>query len=145
MLKVELPDPTTGFGLNELLVRLGSPVTLSWTLPLKPFIAVIVIVYLVELFIRIVCDAGETAIEKFVGAVTTSVAEVVCTSAPLVALIVNGYVPPAVEASVDTIITEVPEPVTDVGVNVALAPVGNPLTLKPTLPLNPPLAVMVTL
>jgi len=83
--------------------------------------------------------------EKFVGAMTTSVAEAVCTRGPLVAVIVNGYVPPEVEASVDTFITEVPEPATDVGVNVALAPVGNPLTLNPTLPLNPPLAVMVTL
>jgi hypothetical protein len=90
ILKVEVPDPTTGFGVKELFVRLGSPVTLSCTLPLNPFVPVIVTVYLVELFERIVCDAGETAIEKFVGAVTTSVAEDVCTKVPLVAVIVSA-------------------------------------------------------
>lgn len=36
-----------------------------------------------------------------------------------------------------------PEPVTDVGLKVALAPAGNPLALKLTLPENPPDPVTV--
>jgi len=41
-----------------------------------------------------------------------------------------------------TDIVDEPEPVTDVGLKLALAPAGNPLALKPTLPLNPPDPVM---
>ena len=39
---------------------------------------------------------------------------------------------------------ELPEVATDVGVNVALAPVGNPTTFKPTFPVNPPEDATVT-
>ena len=38
---------------------------------------------------------------------------------------------------------EEPEPVTEVGLKVALAPLGRPLTLKLTAPVNPPTAVTV--
>ena len=38
---------------------------------------------------------------------------------------------------------EVPEPVTEVGLKVAVAPVGNPLALKATLPLKPLSALTV--
>lgn len=37
-----------------------------------------------------------------------------------------------------------PEPVTEVGLKLALAPEGKPLTPKPTAPENPPDPVMVT-
>ena len=37
-----------------------------------------------------------------------------------------------------TDIVDEPEPVTDVGLKLALAPAGNPLALKLTTPLNPP-------
>ena len=36
-----------------------------------------------------------------------------------------------------------PDPVTDVGLKLALAPAGNPLALKLTLPVKPPLPVAV--
>jgi hypothetical protein len=39
---------------------------------------------------------------------------------------------------------EVPDPVSEAGVNVAVAPVGSPLTLKVTVPEYPPRAVCVT-
>ena len=46
-------------------------------------------------------------------------------------------------ATVFTVRVEVPDPVTDVGLNVPVAPVGKPLTVNPTTPVNPPVAVTV--
>lgn len=43
-----------------------------------------------------------------------------------------------------TDILDDPEPVTEVGLKLALAPVGNPLTPKPTAPEKPPDPVTVT-
>jgi hypothetical protein len=43
-----------------------------------------------------------------------------------------------------TVIVEDPAPETDAGLKFALAPDGNPLTLKPTALLNPPLAATLT-
>ena len=42
-----------------------------------------------------------------------------------------------------TEIVELPDPVTEVGLKLALAPLGRPLTLKATAPVNPPDAVTV--
>ena len=39
---------------------------------------------------------------------------------------------------------ELPEPLIEAGLKDALAPVGNPLMLRLTLSLNPPLGVIVT-
>jgi ABC-type enterobactin transport system permease subunit len=39
---------------------------------------------------------------------------------------------------------EEPEVVTEDGLNVPVAPLGNPLTLNPTVPVNPPEGVTVT-
>jgi hypothetical protein len=56
---------------------------------------------------------------------------------------VTGYEPAAVEEEVETVMVEVPAPLTAVGLNVAVAPVGNPLALKVTVPLNPPVDPIV--
>ncbi len=56
---------------------------------------------------------------------------------------VTVYVPAGVVDNVDILTVEVPDPLTDVGLNVAVAPVGNPVALSATLPLNPFKAVMV--
>jgi hypothetical protein len=42
-----------------------------------------------------------------------------------------------------TEIVELPDPVTEVGLKLALAPVGRPLMLKATTPVNPPDAATV--
>jgi hypothetical protein len=39
--------------------------------------------------------------------------------------------------AVETVSVELPEPATDVGLKLAVAPVGNPLTLRFTVPVNP--------
>ena len=43
-----------------------------------------------------------------------------------------------------TVIVVVPDPVTEVGLKLALAPPGNPVTLKVTAPVNPSNGVTVT-
>jgi hypothetical protein len=45
--------------------------------------------------------------------------------------------PTGVLELVATVSVDVPAPVNEVGLNPAVAPVGNPLTLSPTVPLNP--------
>ena len=56
---------------------------------------------------------------------------------PLVPLIVSVYVPVGVEALVETLMVVDPEVLTDAGLNEAVAPVGSPVTLNATVPLNP--------
>jgi hypothetical protein len=58
-------------------------------------------------------------------------------------VIVKVFVPAGVLLPVNTVIVEEPEPVTDVGLKLALEPDGNPLTPRPTFPLNPSEAVTV--
>jgi hypothetical protein len=48
-----------------------------------------------------------------------------------------------VELAVETVMVEEPEPVTEVGLNEAVAPVGSPLALKVAVPVKPLLGVIV--
>ncbi len=48
-------------------------------------------------------------------------------------------------ALVSTVRVDVPEPLIEVGLKLPDAPEGNPLTLKLTVPVNPPDGVTVTL
>jgi hypothetical protein len=84
---------------------------------------------------------GETEMVK--SAETTSVTEVEWILVAPVPVMVRGYDPAGVEMLVVTEIVELPDPVTDVGLKVAPAPEGNPLTVKPTLSVNPFKAVTV--
>jgi hypothetical protein len=58
-------------------------------------------------------------------------------------MIVKVYVPAGVEELVETESVELPEPVTDVGLKPPDAPLGNPLMLKPTVPVKPFTALTV--
>jgi hypothetical protein len=58
-------------------------------------------------------------------------------------LIVSGNVPVVTVAVVVTVSVEVPEVVTEVGLKVPVAPVGNPVTLIATAPVKPPEGVTV--
>jgi len=68
---------------------------------------------------------------------TVSVTVVVCVKDPLVPVIVTVGLPAGVVVAVVIVSVEGVPAVIDVGLNVPVAPLGNPLTLKPTLPLNP--------
>jgi len=72
-----------------------------------------------------------------VGALTTRVTAAECDRLPLVPVIVRGYVPTAVVAVVEIVSVELPEPATDAGLKLAVAPVGSPLTLRLTVPVKP--------
>jgi len=74
---------------------------------------------------------------------TTSVTVVECTKLPLVPVMVRVYVPAGVDVLVVTDIVEEPEPATEVGLKLALAPEGKPLALNVTLPVKPPDSVTV--
>ena len=56
---------------------------------------------------------------------------------PLVAVMVRVEVPVGVELAVLTDRVVDPEPATEAGVKLAVAPEGNPVTLKLTVPVNP--------
>ena len=63
---------------------------------------------------------------------------------PLVPVMVNGKLPVGVVLAVVTVMVDEPDVVTDVGVKLAVAPAGSPLTPKVTVPVNPPDGVTVT-
>jgi hypothetical protein len=65
-------------------------------------------------------------------------------TAPLVPVIVSVELPAAAPVGVVTVSVELPDPVTAVGLNTPVAPVGSPLTLRFTVPLNPFIAPTVT-
>jgi hypothetical protein len=73
--------------------------------------------------------------------VTIRVTEVVCCRLPLVPVIVSVNVPVLFPAL--TVIVELPDVFTDVGLKLALAPPVNPLTLNVTVPAKPPDGVTV--
>lgn len=89
--------------------------------------------------------AGDAVIVKSggTGVVTTSVAVVECTIVPLVPVMVSVELPAGVEVSVVTDRVDDPEPATEVGLNVPVAPLGKPETLKLTVPVKPDVAVTV--
>ena len=68
---------------------------------------------------------------------------VLCTKLPLVPLIVSVEVPTGVDREVVIVSELLPELLTEVGVKVAAAPEGRPLTDKLTDPLKPFRAVTV--
>src|SRR6266404_3247515 len=135
--KVELPDPATEVGLKVAVTRAGNPLTLRLTVPVNPLTAPIVTVYLPVAPRATVRLAGETEIVKSgLGPCTTRVTVVEWDNVPLVPVMVKGNVPAGVVVLVVTLSVELPE-VNEVGLKVAVAPAGNPVTLKLTVPVNP--------
>ena len=57
---------------------------------------------------------------------------------------VNTELPTGVFLPVVTVSVDVPEPATAAGLKLALVRFGNPETLRLTVPVNPPVGVMVT-
>ena len=75
---------------------------------------------------------------------TTRVVVVECVRLPLVPVMVSVDVPAAVVLAVVTVSVEVPLPLSVAGEKLAVAPVGNPLALRVTVPVNPLSAPTVT-
>jgi hypothetical protein len=78
---------------------------------------------------------------KFLSA---SVTVAVLLTPPLEPVMVSAELPPSVAAVVVTVSVLVPDPEMDVGLNVAVAPLGSPVTASAVDPGSVPVAVTVT-
>ena len=134
--KTEVPAPFTVAGLKVAVVPAGRPVTLNVTVPLNPNTDATFAAYLVLFPFTTVSDAGDAVSVKPETFTTT---EVVWVTLPLVPVIVTVYEPSGVALVVATVSVELPAGgmVNDVGLSVQVAPVGHPLTVRLTVPLNP--------
>ena len=75
---------------------------------------------------------------------TVNVAAAVFARTPLVPVTVSVEDPGSVDPTVVTVMVEAPAPVMVAGLNDADAPVGKPVTVGVTVPVNPFTAVVVT-
>ena len=71
------------------------------------------------------------------GELTTKDTVALCDSVPEVPVTVKTDVPVVEALAVVTLRVDVPEPVMEVGVSVAVVPVGSPVTARLTVPVNP--------
>jgi hypothetical protein len=83
---VEVPAPVIVAGLKLAVAPAGNPATVGVTIPLNPFTAVVVTVYVVLPPAETVCVDGVTATVK---STTFNVTVVVCTSVPFVPVMVK--------------------------------------------------------
>ena len=83
-----------------------------------------------------VCELGVAVMLKS-GAATTRATVAECDKLPSVPVIVSVYVPDGVVVDVETFSAEFPEPETDVGLKLAVAPLGKLPTLRFTVPVKP--------
>ncbi len=136
----------TGFGVNDALVLGGKPEMLKLTTELPPFTAPRLTVTLLLEPRTTVRDKAEREIVKSVGTLTVTV--VVCVPLGPVPVMASVYVPGGVLAAVATVNVELVEPpeggVTEAGLNVQVAFVGQPVTERPTELLKPFSEVTVT-
>ena len=142
MVRVEEPELVTAVLLNVPDAPEGRPETLRATDPVKPSTAPIEAVKVVLDPCWTVRDVG---LAESVKPATVKVTIAEWLRFPLVPVTVSRYVPLGVEAGQVTVMTEVPVPLTDCGLNVAFAPAGRPVTLRFAGPVKPYLAVIVWL
>src|SRR5580765_3185942 len=114
---VDEPTELIEAGLKLAVAPAGNPLMLRFTVPLKPFWFPTFTVKVVLLPTGIVCDAGVAETEK---SVTTSVTVSLCVRLPLVPVTVSVKLPTGVEPVVDTLSVELPEPLTDAGLKLAV-------------------------
>jgi hypothetical protein len=139
-----LLPPVVEVGLNVAVTPLGNPPALRATELVKPPVRVIVIV-LAPLEPRfMVRFEGEADNVKSGGggALTVRLRVVERESPPPEPLIVTLTAPVAAVLEAASVRVLAP-PVVEGGLNVAVTPLGNPVALKATLLVNPPLRVMV--
>jgi hypothetical protein len=139
---VEVPAPVMVAGLKLAVAPAGKPETVGVTVPLKPFTAVVVTVYVVLLPAVIVCVDSVIVI---VNSTTFSLTVAECGIEPLVPVIVSvelaaGVVPVVVTVNVDVPVL----PMMLVGLKLAVAPVGKPEIASATSPVNPFATALVT-
>ena len=142
--KVKLLVAAVEAGLNAVVTPLGKPLALKVTLLVNPPLGVTVMALVPVPPCCTVALVAERAKFGVATGVTFRLMTVVRVrlSAALLPVIVTLTVP--VVAVPDAVNVSVLVPVVEVGLKVAVTPVGRAPTLSPTLPLNPPLGVTVT-
>lgn len=141
------PDATVSFsalavvplmlvGVKVAVTPLGSPATDRATAELKPFCGGAVTLKDAEAPVTIDKDV-EAAERVNVGIATTSETLTVALSEPLMPVMTTGYVPAATVAEVTSLSALVVVDVMEVGVIVAVTPVGRPETARDTAELKP--------
>jgi len=118
----------------------GETVEARATVPVNPLSGATVIVEVAATPAATVTLVGLAVTEKSSGAATVTVTVVEWESVPLVPVTVTVYVP---GVELEQFSVEVPEPVTLVGLNVHVSPVGDTVEARETIPLNPLSAVTV--
>jgi hypothetical protein len=139
-----LAFPVVGVGLKLAVTPAGNSLALNATLPVKPPVRVIVIV-LVPLAPRLIVKlVGFAASAKSgVGCgFTVRLIVVVRVSPPPVPVMATAA-GPSVAVAEAVNVTALLVPVVEAGLKLAVTPVGNPLALSPTLPVKPPVRVIV--
>ena len=146
--RVNALEPVAGLGLNEAVVPLRAPEAESVTLPVKPFVGVIVMVvaaFAPRAMLRLVGEAERLKLDEPLTALTVREIVVDLVSAPFTPFIVTVKVPVvavALAVRVSVLVVAVL-----VGLNEAVTPLGKPEAERLTVPLNPlsGLTVMVLL
>ena len=130
IVSVEEPEPVTVAGLKLAVAPAGSPLVLNDTVPLKLLIGVTVMVSLPQLPAVTVSEEDDSESEK---SVTIKVIVAECVRLPLVPVMVRVKLPVGVVLLVVTLNVELPDPVTEAGLKLAVAPAGKPVTLNDTV------------
>jgi hypothetical protein len=141
---ITLLVPGASVGLKLAVTPLGNPLTLNATLPVKPPVRVMVIVLVPlapRLTVRLV-GFGESVKSGVGGWFTVRLIVAVRDRPPPVPVTVTVAAPRVAAldaANVNTLLV----PVVEVGLKLAVTPLGNPLALNATLLVNPPVRVTV--
>jgi len=144
--RVVLPEPVTEDGLNVAVEPPGVPLTWKPTVGFEPLAGDTLTVYDAVPPLRSVTFPGEAESEKSPPAAvpTTSVTVVEWVRLLLVPVIVMLYVPVGVEVLVARVSVELPDPLTELGLKLALTPLGKVPVLKATVSLKLPEDVTLT-
>lgn len=139
--RVRVPVVCVEVGLNDAVTPLGRPDADRLTLPLKPFTGLTVTVSVPLAPCVILTLFGEADRLKSGAAFTVRLTVVVCVRLPDVPVIVTVLVPVAavlLAVNVRELVL-----VVEVGVKVAVTPLGRPDAVRATLPVKPFLGVTV--
>jgi hypothetical protein len=130
-----VPLPFTDEGLKLAATPAGRPVAEMATVPVKPNNeATLTVAVGFEPGVIVTAAGGAAVMEKSGRPTTVRVMEMLCVSVPLVPLMVTVAGPTVAVAEAVKVSVLMAAPVTEAGLNVAVTPVGKPVTLRATAP-----------
>jgi hypothetical protein len=143
-INIDMTETGPGGDSNEAVTPLGNPLALNATTLLNPPVrAIVTVAPLLAPRLMVRLDGFTDSVKSGGGgALTVRLKVVDRLSPPPEPLIVTLTVPVAAVLEAASVSALLP-PVVEGGLNVAVTPLGNPVALKVTLLVNPPLRVMV--